>query len=34
MSIDQVLTGLVYLAAVFVLFLVGKLVYDKLTSDV
>ena len=30
MSIDQVLTGLVYLAAVFVLFLVGKLVYDKL----
>ena len=30
MSIDQVLTGLVYLAAIFVLFLVGKLVYDKL----
>ena len=30
MSLDQLLTGLVYLAAIFVLFLVGKLVYDKL----
>ena len=29
MSLDQLLTGLVYLAAIFVLFLVGKLVYDK-----
>ena len=30
MSVDQLLTGLVYLAAIFVLLLVGKLVYDKL----
>jgi uncharacterized membrane protein YjfL (UPF0719 family) len=30
MSIDQVLTAIIYLAAVFVLFLVGKFSYDKL----
>lgn len=30
MSVDQILTGLVYLAAVFVLLFVGKLVYDLL----
>ncbi|MCP3957830.1 MAG: DUF350 domain-containing protein [bacterium] len=29
-SLDQLLTGLVYLGSIFVLFLVGKLVYDKL----
>ena len=29
-SLDQLLTGLVYLASIFVLFLIGKLVYDKL----
>ncbi len=30
MTLDQLVTGLIYLAAIFVLFLVGKLVYDKL----
>ena len=30
MSIDQVLTAIIYLAAVFLLFLVGKFTYDKL----
>ena len=30
MSLDQLLTGFVYLAAIFVLFLLGKLIYDRL----
>ena len=30
MTLDQLVTGLIYLAAIFVLFLIGKLVYDKL----
>jgi len=30
MSLDQILTGLVYLVSIFVLLLVGKLVYDAL----
>lgn len=30
MSIDQILTGLIYLLAVFALFWLGKLVYDRL----
>jgi uncharacterized membrane protein YjfL (UPF0719 family) len=30
MTLDQLVTGLIYLAAVFVVFLLGKLVYDKL----
>ncbi len=29
MSIDQVLTGLIYLVSVFVLFIIGKFVFDK-----
>lgn len=30
MTIDQILTGFIYLVAVFVLFLIGKWVYDRL----
>lgn len=30
MNLDQLFTGLIYLAAVFAVFLLGKLVYDKL----
>ncbi len=30
MSIDQLITGLIYLVAIFALFVVGKIVYDLL----
>ena len=30
MTLDQVVTGLLYLACILVLFLLGKFIYDKL----
>ena len=29
MTLDLVVTGLIYLIAIFVIFLIGKLIYDK-----